>query len=119
MTAQQLFQVADLGSRALSVAVAIALTLLPYPRQLFVRGAIAILVTWAISVFYAGLVYNPLGLAAASAQGIHAPWMRYDNNTIAAQLLAGWVFPAISVLGVCFVRHVICRFRRVKLKSET
>ncbi len=119
MTAQQLFQIADLGSVALPAAVAIALTLLPYPRELFVRGAIAILVTWAISVFYAGLVYNPLGLAAASAQGIHAPWMRYDNNTIAVQSIGGWMLSAISVLGVCFVLHVICRFRRAKFKSET
>ena len=119
MTAQQLFQIASFGAVALPLAVAIALTLLPYPRRLFVRGMIAILVAWAISVFYAGLVYNPLGIAAAAAQGVHAPKMRYDNNTIAVQLLAGWIFPAISVLGVCSVRHVVYRFRRAKFKSET
>lgn len=43
MTAQQLFQIAGFGSVALPLAVAIALTLLPYPRRLFVRGVIAVL----------------------------------------------------------------------------
>lgn len=119
MTAQQLFQIAGFGSVALPLAVAIALTLLPYPRRPFVRGVIAILAAWAISVFYAGLVYNPLGIAAAAAQGVHASKMRYGNNTIAVQLMAGWVLPAISVLGVCLVRHVIRWFRRAKFKSET
>jgi hypothetical protein len=119
MTAQQLFQIVSLGSVALPAAVAIALTLLPYPRRLFVRGAIAILIAWAISVFYTGLVYNPLGIAAASAQGMHAPWMRYDNNTIAVQLIGGWMLPAISVLGVCLVRHIARRFRKAEFKSGT
>jgi len=118
MTAQQLFQIAGFGSVALPLAMAIALTLLPYPRRLFVRGVIAILVAWAISVFYAGLVQNPLGIAAAAAQGVHAPKMRYDNNTIAVQSLAGWIFPAVSVLGVCSVRHVVCRFRRTNSKAK-
>lgn len=119
MTAQQLFQIASLGSVALPLAVAIALTLLPYPRRLFVRGVIAILIAWTISVFYAGLVYSPLGIAAARAQGIHAPEMRYDNNILSVQLLAGWVLPTISVLGVSLVRHVIRWFREMEFKSGT
>lgn len=48
-----------------------------------------------VGIAYTAFVYNPAGVAAARATGLHFPDGHFDNNTIAVSLVAGWIGPAI------------------------
>jgi hypothetical protein len=77
--------------------LALILVALPRPRSPTGRSAIAIAAAWVFSIVYTIYLYNPAGSAAGRELGLDSPEMRFDNNKVAVQLLAGWIYPAIVV----------------------
>jgi hypothetical protein len=102
--------------------VAIALSVwLPFPRNAVLRCLAAIIVAWVLSVLLVALVYNPAAIALGHANGEHFPEARFDNNTVAVQLLAGWFVPAISVAAVASIlalRRFLVARRRTHTQSS-
>jgi len=74
-----------------------------------VRVLIAVAVSWIVAVLYAGLVVNPVGIAAGHAAGEHFPEARYDNNTIASAILGGWLAPLVAIGIVVAVKRLFFR----------
>jgi hypothetical protein len=97
MSRGELFEVIAVGAYVLPLCLALAAVALPRPQSRIIRSALAVGVAWAASVVYTMYVYNPAGIAAWHELGWDSPEMRFDNNTVAAQLLMGWFYPAIAV----------------------
>ncbi|MEQ1514832.1 MAG: hypothetical protein ABL934_19425 [Lysobacteraceae bacterium] len=112
MTAEQNFLIVSVGFQALQFALPIALMFLPKPRHTLARASVAVLLVWVASFFYIDCIYNPAGIAFGHALGEHFPENRYDNNTTAIALMAGWFWPAISVGVLLLVRNI---WRKVRL----
>lgn len=109
MLPEQIFQIAHAGWWLLQLIVPVVILIgLPRPRKLIARAFVTVLLVWVASVFYTTLVYNPTGIASATAKKVDSPEMKFENNTIASTLLGGWFYPAvivgISVLGYRFWR---------------
>jgi len=105
LTPDRILTIVNVGYFVLAFAVPVGIFLLPRPRNEFGRAAIALIFTWAATVFYAGLVVNPVGIAAGHAVGEHFPEARYDNNTIASAMIGGWLAPLISIVAVAIIRR--------------
>jgi hypothetical protein len=106
MTREFLFNVVALGRFVLPLCLAVILVALPHPRSPIVRSVTAIATAWVVSVVYTIYLYNPAGIAAGHELGLDSPEMKFDNNTVAAQLLGGWMYPGVVValfFGVCAV----------------
>jgi hypothetical protein len=95
VTAETLFHIVEVGGGLVTYGLAILLFHLPRPRRHLVRGVLAIAASWLVGIAYTAFVYNPAGIAAARATGLHFPENHFDNNTIAVSLVAGWIGPAI------------------------
>ena len=110
LTATQIFQFVSISSLVPPIILPIAILVgLPWLQRLWVKAIVAILLSWAISIFYTAMVYNPAGIASGIEQRIDSPTMKFDNNTIASTILGGWLLPTISV-GVFFlVRNIFAR----------
>jgi acid phosphatase family membrane protein YuiD len=80
-----------------------------------VRGLLAIASAWVIGIAYTIYVYNPAGTEAARYAGVHFPENHFDNNTIGAALLGGWLAPAIAV---AIVGGIVTIRDRVALRRE-
>jgi hypothetical protein len=93
----QIFQVVIIGFFLLPSLSAVGIAMLPWPRHTAIRVFLAVVVGWLLSVLYTALIYNPAGIAAATSQGVESPEMRYDNNTIATMVMAGWMYPVIAL----------------------
>ena len=109
MTRKLLFDLVAFGSFALPLLLAPTLAALPRPRSPISRSAISIVTAWMVSVVYTIYLYNPAGIAAGRELGLDSPEMRFDNNTVTAQLLGGWVYPGIVVALFFGVRHLRSR----------
>lgn len=110
MTSKLLLDVVTLGSFALPLSLALILAALPHPRPPIARAVVAITAAWVVSVAYTIYLYNPAGIAAGHELGWDNPEMRFDNNTVASQLLVGWIYPSIIVALFFAVRSA--RWRR-------
>lgn len=95
MTAETIFNIVEVGSGLLTFGLAILLFHLPRPRRHLVRGVLAVAASWVVGIAYTAFIYNPAGIAAARASGLHFPENHFDNNTMATFLVAGWIGPAI------------------------
>ena len=84
---------------------------LRFPRNAILRGTFAVLLGWLLSVALHSFAYNPAAIALAHANGEHFPEARFDNNVVAVQILTGWLLPALSVIGVACVRHLMRRMQ--------
>jgi hypothetical protein len=111
MTRELVFDVVTLGSFALPLSLALILAALPHPRSPIARAVVAITAAWVASVAYTIYLYNPAGIAAGLELRWDSPEMRFDNNTVAAQLLGGWIYPSIVVAVFFAVRHAWRRRR--------
>ena len=100
----QVFQFVTIGFLLLPSLVAIGIVTLPWPRHIAIRAFLAVLAGWLLAIFYTALIYNPAGIAAATSQGVHFPESLYDNNTVAATVILGWLFPAIALTIFFLVR---------------
>lgn len=115
MQPQDLFNLVSILSSLAPCVISVAVLFVPKPRKLRVRGALAVLAGWITHVALTIYAYNPAGIAAAAAVGRDSPQMRFDNNTIAVAILAGWLYPAISVALTLAVRGLI----RTRLAGRT
>jgi len=78
-------------------------------KNAYVRATVAIVIGWTLVVIYTIYIYNPAGIAAGLGRGAHFPKANYDNNTIAATIAGGWMYPAISIVAYLFLRLVYLR----------
>lgn len=97
MTRKALFDLVTVGAHVLPLCLALAVVVLPRPKAAIGRSAIAVTAAWVASVVYTMYVYNPAGIAAGNELGWDSPEMHFDNNTVAVQLLVGWLYPVITV----------------------
>jgi hypothetical protein len=111
VTRKLLFDVVTLGRFVVPLALALIVVVLPHPRSSVARSAVAIATAWVVSVVYTIYLYNPAGIAAGHELGWDSPEMRFDNNTVASQVLGAWVFPATFV--ALFFAIVTCQRRRM------
>lgn len=98
MTPEVRFALASLLTMMLPILIALGSWRLGRPRHALLRALLAIAAAWALSIVMTSEVYNPAGIAAAHARGEHFPENRYDNNTVAVQILSGWFPPLIALL---------------------
>jgi hypothetical protein len=105
MTRKLIFDVIAFGSLAIPALLALVVAALPRPRSGLSRAALAIAAAWVVSVAYTIYVYNPAAISAGHELGQDSPEMQFDNNTIASQLVGGWIWPAIVVALFFAVRH--------------
>lgn len=66
---------------------------------------LAIAVAWVASVAYTIYLYNPAGIAAGHEFGWDSAETQFDNNTVAAQFLGGWIYPSVIVAFFFAVRY--------------
>ena len=112
MLPEQIFQIAYVGWWLLQLVVPVVVLVgLPRPRKLITRAFVTVLLVWVASIFYTALVYNPTGIASATAKGVDSPEMKFDNNTIASTLLGGWIYPAV-IVGITVLGYHFWRTRR-------
>jgi hypothetical protein len=95
MTAETIFNIVEFGQGLVTYGLAILLFHLPRPGRPLVRGLLAVAASWVVGIAYTAFIYNPVGGAAARAAELHFPEGHFDNNTMAAFLIAGWIGPAI------------------------
>jgi hypothetical protein len=112
MDATTQFDIVAALSWILPIVLSIGLFLAPRPRNSWLRGILAILLTWFVLVVYTSEVYNPAGIAAGHEQGLHFPEGHFDNNTVAVMLMAGWALPLLSVLVAAAVSAINRRLQR-------
>jgi hypothetical protein len=115
MTRKLLFDLVTIGSFALPLSLALILAALPRPRSPIARALVAIAAAWVVSVAYTIYLYNPAGIAAGRELGWDSPEMQFDNNTIASQLLVGWIAPSLIVALFFAVRYAL---RRRKAEAQ-
>ena len=112
MLQEQIFQIAHVGWWLLQLVVPVVVLVgLPWPRKLLARAFVSVLLVWVASVFYTALVYNPTGIASATAKGVDSPEIIFDNNTIASTLLGGWIYPTV-IVGITVLGYRFWRARR-------
>jgi hypothetical protein len=104
MRAQLLFFIVQFLWFVAPSSLAILILRLGKPQLLFARYLLAVLAAWLFNLFYVIYVYNPAGIAYGHALGEHFPENRFDNNTAALALTAGWVYPSIAGLLFCVWR---------------
>jgi hypothetical protein len=75
---------------------------------------LAIIAGWLAFVLMTALVYYPAGIAFGHAAGEPFPEARFDNNTVAAAFLSGWIYPALMCLVVGVVRMISARISRFR-----
>jgi len=92
-----IFTVAKVGHVLVTVGLALLLFTRSWPANRWLRGLLAVAAAWISGIVYTIYVYNPAGTEAARYRGLHFPENHFDNNTVAAALLAGWLTPAIAV----------------------
>ena len=107
MNPQVAFDIAAAGSIALPCIVAGTAILLPRPKSVTLKVLSAIVAGWVTAVAFTLFVYNPAGIAAELAAGVDSPEVRFDNNTVAATILGGWICPAMAVAAVLVVRTML------------
>jgi hypothetical protein len=118
VTREHIFGLVGIGSLVLPCLVTLVVQfILPWPKHWLARCVVAIFLGWAILVFYTALVYNPAGIALATEQGVDSPGMRYDNNTIAAALIGGWLPPALALAVVFALRNAWGRFNKERSRA--
>lgn len=115
MQPQEMFELVSSICFLVPCALSVAVVFVSKLRKLLVRGALAVLVGWTAYVALTIYAYNPVGIAAAAAAGGDSPQMRFDNNTIAVAILAGWLYPAIAVALALATRGLI----RTRLADRT
>jgi Na+/proline symporter len=93
------------------IVLALGIYFAPRPKLAVLRGLLAIFASWIALIAYTIYVYNPAGIAAGHEQGTHFPEGRFDNNTVAVMVLAGWVFPLVSVLFAALVGFASAKLR--------
>ena len=109
MSPQDVFDVVAVVSVATPCVIATAAVFLPKPRSTFLRTAAGVMAGWITSIVLTIFVYNPAGIAAAIAAGADSPEMRYDNNTVAAAILGGWLYPVMAVALALGIRTLVRR----------
>jgi hypothetical protein len=97
MTSTELFHWVILGWYILPCAAAVAVLIWVPVKSSYIRSAIAVAIGWILAVTYTMYIFNPAGIAAGYEQGVHFPENRYDNNTISATILSGWLYPLLVV----------------------
>ena len=115
MPPDTIFTIVKAGGVLATVGLALFLFTRPWPGNRWVRGLLAVASAWVIGIAYTIYVYNPAGTEAARYAGVHFPENHFDNNTIGAALLGGWLAPAIAVAivgGIFTIRD------RVALRRE-
>lgn len=107
MTSTELFGWVSVAAYVLPCLVAAGLFVWLPVRWFYVRSGIAVFIAWILQVAYTIYVYNPAGIAAGHQQGVHFPENQYDNNTVAAAILAGWLLPLFTVALICAGRRAL------------
>lgn len=85
---------------------------LPRPHRFWLRGMMAVFVSWLSTVLFTAYVYNPAGIVAGHAAGEHFPEGQYDNNTVGIAILFGWLCPTVLVLIFAGIHFAWLRIRR-------
>jgi len=98
VTPEVIYTIASIGQFTVPCTVSAAIFLLNRPRSSFVRAVLAIIVAWAADIAFTAFFYNPAGIAAGHAAGVHFPEARFDNNTIGTAILEGWLLPLLVVV---------------------
>ena len=97
MSDSTIFNVVKAGWWGLQIILPAAIVSLKWNTSVWLRSAIAEILAWVSSVAYTIFIYNPAGIAASIERGIDGPKMHYDNNTIASNVLGGWIYPLFVV----------------------
>jgi hypothetical protein len=92
-----IFSIVTAGAAVVPYGLAVSLFSLRRPASRILRGFVAVAAAWLAAILYTIYVYNPTGIAAGHFKGAHFPEGTYDNNLVAAALIAGWIGPAIIV----------------------
>lgn len=111
MTNVEIFRIVDVGRFILpSMLSLLIFWFASRPVNTGARAATAIVPGWILTFLYTIYVYNSAGIAAGHEQGMHFPENRYDNNTVSVALIAGWFYPAFTVLVFITARKAWQRF---------
>jgi hypothetical protein len=105
----RLLTFANIGAYLISLGLPAAIFLLKTPSSSLPRALIAIISGWVGMVVYITYVLNRVNIAASHAAGEHFPEARFDNNTTAAALIAGWLGPSLAVGIVAVARWTVGR----------
>jgi hypothetical protein len=106
MTPELRLKLAGLMNVALPMALAVRLYSLGVPQKAVPRALLAVVISWAFSIMFTALVYNPAGIAAGYARGEDFPEARYDNNKIAIQFFFGWAYPSLAIFAAWMFRSL-------------
>jgi hypothetical protein len=113
VSTEQAFTAACILSLSAPAVIAATFSLLRWPQSALVRWPLAVLVGWALGLLLVVYAYNPAGVALGIEKGEHFPENRYDNNTVAVQVLVGWVLPLVAVAVVSGFRAAVNKLLRV------
>jgi hypothetical protein len=99
MTKVEIFKIVHAGRFILPCVISLLIFwLVSRPANTWARAGTAIVPGWVLCFLYTIYVYNPAGIAAGYEQGLHFPEHRFDNNAGAVALIAGWLYPAFTIL---------------------
>lgn len=106
MTRKLLFDIVTIGAYVLPICFALIVVALPRPRSALLRSVVGVVAAWAASVGYTIYVFNPAGIAAGHELGMDSPQTHFDNNTVAVQLIMGWLLPALGLAAFFAIRRI-------------
>ena len=106
MSSDRLLSLVSIGGVLVAVVLPVAVFLFRAPSNALARAALAVAVGWASLILYVTFVENPAGVAAGRAAGEHFPESRFDNNTTASAMVAGWMAPLLAVGIVALVKRI-------------
>jgi hypothetical protein len=92
-----IFTIVNAGGVLATVGLALLLFTRSRPKGRWLRGLLAVAAAWGSGIVYTIYVYNPAGTEAGRYAGMHFPEGHFDNNTVGAAILAGWLAPAVAV----------------------
>jgi hypothetical protein len=110
-----IFTIAKVGGVLVTVGLALLLFTRSRPKGRWLRGLLAVAAAWVSGIVYTIYVYNPAGTQAGRYAGIHFPESHFDNNTVGAAMLAGWLAPAVAVV---LVACLLAIRERVALRRD-
>ena len=119
MTSSELFEIVafvrNIGPILITLSV---LIITPKKLNYLLRALAAIILAWIFIVLFTIYVYNPVGVEMGHEEGMHFPENRFDNNTIASTVLAGWVNPTLVAIVTYVILRIIRRVNSLREKSN-
>lgn len=122
MPPDTIFTIVKAGRVLATIGLALLLYTRARPKSRWLRGLLAVAGAWISGIVYTIYVYNPAGTEVARYAGVHFPESHFDNNTVGAAMLGGWLAPALAVAivgGLLTVRDRVALRRNGRVSNTS